>query len=1114
MKFILLFFLSFIYSISTYSQTIIWGAGGAIGATHGEFSIDFGTPGTWQATSIFDQGGSRTPGNALWTRTTNGKSQGAYSLNDPAISSNSVGNGAAIFDSDFLDNAGTQGNFGNGVSPSQHRGILVSPSIDLTGYTDSIIIARFYCMFKKFSINEFLISISTDGGTTWTDKNIFDALDGSSQQVVEDWVEIRFPNVTAGVGNLTNVRVKFTFDGDYYYTTVDDLSLQTPPSYDLAFDSKTVNSNEVEKIILTNNRYKSISQIDTNEYFLAGANVVNRGKEIVHPGNNATFEVVIDKEISGNWNTVHQQSTSINAIGSTDGDFISTYINNFSWLDTGAYQVRYILNHPGDNNKSNDTSFHYFDITDGYDSKVGLDNNGNPFHNKPIFPGGSMIEEFEYGSMFTFNNTDTTKLTLDSILFKYYISSGYSGPSSTKAVLSIYKFIDGRNGNPIDSLVNNYTNEFVLTATDTVILNGLGSTKPNNSYHTYKAANFIDTANSPVNTLDNGVYFISIKLNATLNNTFLIDPNNSIWLAASNQIDYSYNFEKFKPELISPVYITESSSSNFNSVGFGSKEVPAIGVYTSTPCFYLADMSTLINGNTLSSNATGATYQWLNCDSNYQEVNGETNQSFNPTINGYYSVEVTSERGCIDTSTCTFVCPNPVVNVVQTINGCDSTLYNSSWYYNDTAIADTIFGGATNGCDSIAITNIRVIIINTMVTQNNNSLTALDTVSSLRWINCDSGSMISSGDTNLLFSPTINGNYAVEITTEEGCIDTSSCIFVCPNPATGSNPSVSGCDSASYNNIWFYSDTIIFDTILGGASNGCDSIASTTISITTFNLNISISGTSLTATDSTSTYRWLNCDSSYSHTIGDTNQMFSVTVNGNYAVELTSNLGCVDTSACVFLCPTPLTGAAPAVNGCDSVLYDGSWYFSDTVLLDTLFSGASNGCDSIVSTTIAIVTSLNTAILVNGNTLMAFESNANYDWVNCDNNFISTGVTTQSYTPTDDANYAVILSSGSCVDTSSCISLNPGSIDQNSLSNAFNVYPNPLKDELSIVLLDEQSSVTSITLRIFDTKGNLMYQNKMNRKNTVINIENYTSGIYMLQISSPEGIYTKKLIKL
>lgn len=60
-------------------------------------------------------------------------------------------------------------------------------------------------------------------------------------------------------------------------------------------------------------------------------------------------------------------------------------------------------------------------------------------------------------------------------------------------------------------------------------------------------------------------------------------------------------------------------------------------------------------GATLTADAVGALYQWLDCDNNYAIIAGETNSSFVPTATtGNYAVQVI-ENGCTDTSACYLV---------------------------------------------------------------------------------------------------------------------------------------------------------------------------------------------------------------------------------------------------------------------------------------------------------------------------------------------------------------------------------------------------------------------------------------------------------------------------
>lgn len=66
---------------------------------------------------------------------------------------------------------------------------------------------------------------------------------------------------------------------------------------------------------------------------------------------------------------------------------------------------------------------------------------------------------------------------------------------------------------------------------------------------------------------------------------------------------------------------------------------------------YSIDITTSLTGLTITATNPNATYQWLNCDSNYAAISGETNPTFTATTNGNYAVELT-ENGCIDTSSC------------------------------------------------------------------------------------------------------------------------------------------------------------------------------------------------------------------------------------------------------------------------------------------------------------------------------------------------------------------------------------------------------------------------------------------------------------------------------
>jgi hypothetical protein len=77
-----------------------------------------------------------------------------------------------------------------------------------------------------------------------------------------------------------------------------------------------------------------------------------------------------------------------------------------------------------------------------------------------------------------------------------------------------------------------------------------------------------------------------------------------------------------------------------------------------------ANLGLTVVGNTITSLASSATYQWLNCNNNYAIIAGDTNQSYTPTTSGNFAVEV-NQNGCVDTSLCTNIV---IVGIADNIN--------------------------------------------------------------------------------------------------------------------------------------------------------------------------------------------------------------------------------------------------------------------------------------------------------------------------------------------------------------------------------------------------------------------------------------------------------------
>lgn len=78
---------------------------------------------------------------------------------------------------------------------------------------------------------------------------------------------------------------------------------------------------------------------------------------------------------------------------------------------------------------------------------------------------------------------------------------------------------------------------------------------------------------------------------------------------------------------------------------------------------------------------------------------------------------------------------------------------------------------------------------------------------------------------------------------------------------------------------------------------GCDSVITVNLTINSADNSVSLAGMTLTAGATSATYQWLDCDNSFAVISGATNQSFTPSSDGNYAVAVTQN-GCQDTSAC------------------------------------------------------------------------------------------------------------------------------------------------------------------------------------------------------------------------
>jgi hypothetical protein len=141
------------------------------------------------------------------------------------------------------------------------------------------------------------------------------------------------------------------------------------------------------------------------------------------------------------------------------------------------------------------------------------------------------------------------------------------------------------------------------------------------------------------------------------------------------------------------------------------------------------------------------------------------------------------------------------------------------------------------------------------------------------------------------------GGFQVSMIASDGsCSDTAE-TSITVVATSSSTDTQSGCDEF----LWI--DGILYTSSNNTATHtltnaaGCDSLVTLDLTITTIDSSVTQTGTTFTTNLSGASYQWLNCNNGFAILPGESNQAFTATANGNYAVEITLN-GCVDTSDC------------------------------------------------------------------------------------------------------------------------------------------------------------------------------------------------------------------------
>lgn len=205
--------------------------------------------------------------------------------------------------------------------------------------------------------------------------------------------------------------------------------------------------------------------------------------------------------------------------------------------------------------------------------------------------------------------------------------------------------------------------------------------------------------------------------------------------------------------------------------------------------------------------------------------------------------------------------------------------------------------------------------------------------------------------------------------------------------------------------------------------------------------------------------------------------------------------GCSSTADQLVVVNSPTSGI-DVQSACGSYTWiDGNAYnISNNTATFTFLNAA--GCDSVVTLNLTINSLPLNTTTVAGETITATEIGATYQWYDCNAGTMINGATMQSFTPTTNGDYRVLITKNGCTVESACVTIASAGI---SSLNALNlsIYPNPTKGEFTLST-DEMGA----TVAILSLDGKTVVANQViNSAKTTFNLSNLDKGVYFIKVS-------------
>ena len=327
------------------------------------------------------------------------------------------------------------------------------------------------------------------------------------------------------------------------------------------------------------------------------------------------------------------------------------------------------------------------------------------------------------------------------------------------------------------------------------------------------------------------------------------------------------------------------------------------------------------------------------------------------------------------------------------------------------------------------------------------------------------------------------GTYTVTVTDANGCDETQTVTITEPAAITGID-SYTSCGTY----IWgtqTHSTSGVYTQVFS-AGNGCDSTVTLTLTVNQ---------------PSTSSVSVISCENSY--TWAQNGMTYNTA--GSYEDTIQNAVGCDSIITLNLSFSGSVQTQSMTVCGTYTWPQTGLTYTASGTYSDTLTNV--NGCDSIMVLNLTVNANPVATNTDNGNGTLTASSGSSYQWINCTTNTAITGATSQTFAPTVNGNYAVVVTNANnCSDTSACILIDD--LGLNDLdSKSVHVFPNPTENQVTISM-----SFVDALLTITDAQGKTHYVNQVTN-GQLIDLSSYEDGVYFLSIETESGKVLKRIVK-